>query len=666
MGNSKKCPLCKKTVYMTNGRYACEECGYIINDDSSTSESQYSTQYNPYAADASNSSKKVTYTTSSVNSTSYTEASSPKKSARGLKGIVIGIFIVAFAAPLLLTRVVGCVMFNQISEVFQEVDEMPMDEFEYDYDVEVDTEIVSVNMDDFWDNLYNDEDDDLDKQVLPYSDLYKAFVTEVFGKPYDTVTKEEYASITYLHQYYYEDKIEYAINDGEILVYVHDGTKYDYLDNDIRCFTGLKVLNIERAMFYNDDSLEGLGQIEEIWTGNSVEELLTLLDNPKNVKILGLCDSYDMKSLKGLENFSNVTSLYVMGSYLEDLTGLASLKKLKELTIENGNSISDFTDLSKIEYLEKLTISSNKIKNLSILKNMTGLVCLSICNTYITDISELSKFSDTLESLVLLDNYDLDDCSVISEMTNLKKLSLECGYYSDVPDFSKLSKLTSLYLYGAGDVTKVGEAKQLTELTLESCDLENLSAISGLKSVKKLKIARPNSYIEGLSELTSMTGIEILDLSNISIFGNIQDIFSLPALKQVYLNDSRFGMDVQKLPESGTLEYLNVNGANIEKYEVVHMEYYDYTNSEDIVMSENMDMFLKFPNLSELYVSDIGIESIEVFKNLKNLKLLDISKNSISELKPISELTKLEKVWCGENMIIDSDALPEKVEVIFE
>lgn len=686
-GKSKKCPLCKKNIYLTNGRYACETCGYIINETSgatlnensttgystntsSTQNSQntYGTGYNPYDTNTS----KTTYTTNTINTTYNTRATntSSKKSHNIAKAVIIGVFVVSFFVPMVLTHVVSCVAFKQFSDVYEDEEDIKVnvDDYEYDYEIDTDIEIESIDDDwynDWYDDWYESEESKA-KQVLPYSELYRAFATEVFGKPYDTVTPEEYASITYLHQYYYEDKIEYAINDGEIQVYTHDGTMYDYHDKDIRVFTGLKVLNLERESFYLEDSLDGLTELTEVWLGNTVKELSEMIDNPEKVEILGLCDSYDMTSLEGLEKFSNVTKLYIAGSYLEDLSGLSALTKLKELTIENGNSISNFTDLAKITYLEKLVISSNKLKNLSILENMTGLKELSLTNTYITDISKLSKYKDTLTKLELMDNYDLDDFSAISQLNNLETLSVELGYYSEVPDFSGMSKLTTLYMYGAQDITNLGKATNLTDLTLESCNMDNMSVLANLTKVKIFKLKRPNSFIEEFEGIPSMTAIETLDLSSVYLYANVEEIFSLPNLKTLLMNDSRICLDLSKLPENKTLQVLNLNNSTLEKMTIVPMEYYDYVDYEAIDLNENMNMFAKFPNIQELYVSNLGIESTEVFGQLKSLRMLDISNNSISELKSLAGLENLEKIWCGGNTIIDSDSLSENVEVIFE
>ncbi len=641
-GKSKKCPLCKKTVYLTNGRYACETCGYIINNQSGATLNTSNSTY-------TNGTAKGSYD-------SVSNKSSSKNTVKIIKGVIIGAFAVAFLVPMILIGVFNRVAFDQISGVLDNEEVISVDEDEYIFEIE------SFDYDN-WPNFNVSSDDE---QVLPYSELYRAFATEVFGKSYDTVTAEEYGSITYLHQYYYEDKIEYAINDGEIKVFVHDGTMYDYLDKDIRAFTGLKVLNLERESFYNDDSLEGLSQLTEVWTGNTPEELTTLIDNPEQIEVLGLCDSYYMTSLSGLENFPNVTRLYVMGSYLEDLTGLASLTNLTELTIENGNSISNFTDLAKLTYLEKLTISSNKLKNLSVLDNLTGLKEISLTNTYITDISVLSKYKDTLTKLELLNNYDLEDCSVVSQLTNLNSLSIEMGYYSQVPDFSKLSKLTSLYLDGAQDITNLGKATNLTELTLESCNMDNMSVLSELTKVKYFKLKSPNSFMEVFEGIPSMTSLETLDMSSVWFYANIEKVFSLPNLNTLIINDSRVCIDLEKMPENKSLQVLDMNGATLEKMVIIENEYYDYTDYEEISLKENMDMFLKFPNLQELYVADLEIESVEVLSNLKCLRILDISNNSVSALKPLSEIEDLERVWCGGNTIIDSDSLSENVEVIFE
>lgn len=109
-----------------------------------------------------------------------------------------------------------------------------------------------------------------------------------------------------------------------------------------------------------------------------------------------------------------------------------------------------------------------------------------------------------------------------------------------------------------------------------------------------------------------------------------------------------------------------MNNASINSYVEVQGEYYSYYDSEKVNISENTDMFLKFPNLQELYIADMGIKSVEFATGLKNIRKLDVSDNYISEIKPLASLEKLEYVWCGGNTLIDTDALSDKVKVLFE
>ena len=630
--------------------------------------SQYGSSYNPYASGTYTTNYTTNYTTGGVNSSPVVATYSPNnfssdsKSNDFLKTIIGLFYILALISPCILASIINKVAFGDI------LDEEDDGEYEYQYTTNY-YDDYNDDFDDYYDDWYDDwynDDTDADGQVLPYSDVYKAFAEEVFGKPYDEVTPEEYATVTYIHAYAYDDIIDYAINDGEIKSFTYSDGIYDYLDRDIKCFTGLKVLDVESDSFYLDNALEGLTELKEVWSGNSVGELANLLEKPENIEVLGISDSFNEDSLSGIESFVNVKKLYVNSNYVKSLDGLEALTKLEDLTILDGDNISNFTALCKINGLKKLYISSDKLMDLSIIENMTELEELSVLSSELTDISLLSNMKGTLKKLELTNVYKVEDYSIIDELINLEDLSLFCAYDAILPTLKNMNNLKKIYLYGADDISFIANATNLEEIDLKWCNFNDEFPLSNLQFVKYLKIDRPYSFPYDMNGVAAMKSLETLDISSLLMFGNAEAIFTLPNLKVLLAEDASFGIDLAKMTTNNSLEVVDFNDAYISKYVFVDQEYYDYYKEEEVDAAYLTNILGYFPNVKELYIKNFKLGDISFTKNLSKLEKLDITDNDVTQLKPLAELANLQCVWCVGNSIIDSDSLPEKVQLIFE
>ncbi len=173
-----------------------------------------------------------------------------------------------------------------------------------------------------------------------------------------------------------------------------------------------------------------------------------------------------LKTLAGLEHFSKLVTLTVNDNELFDLSPLAELDKLQNLTLGNltgggtGNLYTDLTPLS----------------------GLTGLRHLILNNCGILDVSALAPLTELTE-LYLSDNM-LQDVSALSGMTKLNTLSLN---YAGLSDISALSSLTSL-----------------TCLELEGNQIMDLSPLYGLKNLTTLYISHNAVTADQIRELQAM------------------------------------------------------------------------------------------------------------------------------------------------------------------
>lgn len=86
-----------------------------------------------------------------------------------------------------------------------------------------------------------------------------------------------------------------------------------------------------------------------------------------------------------------------------------------------------------------------------------------------------------------------------------------------------------------------------------------------------------------------------------------------------------------------------------------------------VVRIENLSELI---NLSELYLSENGIEIIEGLEKNTNLETLDLAKNRIKKIENVNQLRNMQEFWINDNQIDDWKCLDnlkdnEKLETVY-
>lgn len=106
--------------------------------------------------------------------------------------------------------------------------------------------------------------------------------------------------------------------------------------------------------------------------------------------------------------------------------------------------------------------------------------------------------------------------------------------------------------------------------------------------------------------------------------------------------------------ENKSLELLNMNYVKLKSL-VDNKWDYQANNENNINLGEHIEIFTKYPNLTELSLSENMINDIGFAQGLKELRVLDITDNYVTDLSPLSELENVEVVLCYENPITSKD-----------
>lgn len=130
--------------------------------------------------------------------------------------------------------------------------------------------------------------------------------------------------------------------------------------------------------------------------------LATKQEFVENVHSL-ICNNKGIVSLEGIEELTELKTLFVSFNQIQNVDPISSLNKLKALYI-NGNEITDISALSNLTQLAVLGIQRNNIMDISALNQIDSLKKLNLRNNSIQDFSALDNIQ--LESLSGKNNQD--------------------------------------------------------------------------------------------------------------------------------------------------------------------------------------------------------------------------------------------------------------------
>ncbi len=638
----EKCPLCSKKMRESNGRMVCPECGYYQVIDKNAASVSQANDFVPLQTPAGVSPGSNVPPSRGSNTPPQQPQMPPRMrpavtavSVHG-KGGGIGagsIALISIVAVLLLATV-GITIAAVISSTKTTVSSPAASQ-------EQETADYSANT----------------ARTIPESEFFCDLIQEIFGKDYTEISEQELSQITELSFYYDDDnnKCIYCIMaDGTENGYYVDGSYYiDYAD--LSCFPGLTALSIEYGSVSPED-LSGLENLSYLASELTIAELCEAVSHPEKLETLQLYSTIFMDSCDGIENFPHLTALTIDCAYIDDISALTSLTELEMLALDDCAHMTDFSPLYDMNSLEALSIDSSALKDIGFVKNMPGLYYLYIKNAEeLMSIEPLESCSGTMECLYLENTWKLSDFSVIEKLTGLTQLQLFVSYQDVLPSFAGLENLEYLSIHGAGDLRPLSDATGLNGLSLEDCNCEDLSVLSGMQNLEFLELLDMSGYFISLKPVTELPNLGYLDISGSTVYADAAPLLAIPTLQEFYMEDCNIGFLVENVSLNENLYLINMNNVTLSPIADPNA-YGSLQDEEPISLSEHMDLFSNFPNLTELYLAGNELTDLSfiVDDGLTALQALDITDNYITDLSPLSGLPDLYMVNCTDNPIADT------------
>lgn len=640
----EKCPICDVKMKQKNDRIVCPECGYYHRINSGGPASAAIPVYRKTTADT----PAEPVCRKAAADTSADKKASPARPLPDFKTISAGLprkaADPAKTSPISVISVITMVIAVGVS-VFSAVLSLLRSSFVQDASSHV---------------KYDMEETSVSARLLPESEFFQAVSSQMFEKDFSEITPDDLGSVTQLRLFYDADDrrcFSYVLSDGTDAAFYAPQDAYADMA-DLGCFRNVTSLTLEYGSAFSSD-LTALTELTDIASELSLSELEEGISCPEKIRSITIYHSLFMDSLDSAASFPNLASLSADCSYVKDISGLSSLPGLQELSIASGDYIEDFSPLYDLVALQSLSIDSKNLNDIGFVESMPHLAFLSIENAEsLQSIDALAACKDTLKCLYFDDTWELSDYSIVGQLTNLTDLGLFLSYDTPLPNLSGLSQLNALNLYGAGDISALSGAKNLSMLSLDSCNCEDLSVLSGMQNLTALSLCNMSGYYVSFEPVLSLPNLQWLDISGSTVYENAQPLLTIPTLTAFYMQDCCIGFDMTSIPVNESLSVLDMS--RVALYPLEDNGGYGWLqDKEELSLAQHTELFSSFPNLTELYLSGNGLNSLSFLEegSFDQLRILDISDNDITDLSPLSGLKSLYRINCENNPISNTAGL---------
>jgi hypothetical protein len=197
-----------------------------------------------------------------------------------------------------------------------------------------------------------------------------------------------------------------------------------------------------------------------------------------------------------------------------------------------------------------LDFDSTKLKDFSLLAELTALERIDAYSTEVTDLAPLAGLLGL--RIVWLHYTPVSDPSPLAGLAGLQTLQLGHTRIGDITSLAGLTGLQYLYLNGTqvSDLSGLAGLTGLQSLDLSGTQVSDLSVLAGLTGLQSLNLR--GTQVSDLSMLAGLTGLQSLDLRGTQV-SDVSALAGLTGLRRLYLDEGP-SIDVSPLANLRNLE----------------------------------------------------------------------------------------------------------------
>ncbi|MDP4280933.1 MAG: leucine-rich repeat domain-containing protein [Bacteroidota bacterium] len=288
------------------------------------------------------------------------------------------------------------------------------------------------------------------------------------------------------------------------------------------------------------------------------------------VDSISITGRVSLASLDPVKELSQLRSIDLASTSVNDLTPLADLMELRHINASNSAVLS-LDPLKNLKNLEWLNIENTKVKDLSTLAGITNLQLIYADNTRVSIDDANALLDQTPNVLVIFqtrENNDWWDNLSQEWKKDIEKISGITGKPGK-EQLQKIANLENLIIREDPDIVDlqpVVRFSRLRELECSDTRITDLSPVTRLPRLRTLKVSR--NPVSDLSSLSGMTGLKELDVSNTQV-ESLEAIQNLTGLETLKFSGTpvRNLKYLQKMTNLSTLEFYNTKISNLDVLE---------------------------------------------------------------------------------------------------
>lgn len=331
--------------------------------------------------------------------------------------------------------------------------------------------------------------------------------------------------------------------------------------------------------------------------------------------------------------FVNLEELYLENSSYYDLN-LDGLEKLHTLYFDGY--ISDIENAISPEQITELGLY-NVHFSASGLSAFTNIESLYLDSSMLSDINGISELPN-LKKLTIMDGDYIDDLSALYQATQLESLYIESNSLRDVNFLTKFDNLKELTIVGSKvlDFTPLAECTGLESLyLLENYETTDYEFVKGLTGLKEFGLMTSFNFDDSdMPDLSALSNVTKLYLGNFESFDNLKYMTNV---EELIIDDGGYGdfgssNSLLQLPNLRSLTLINgsISPEMLEQIaEVEGLEYLDFYSS---YLWSDISPIMNMPNLQELRLdyASFMLDTDNVAES-EHLRILDMSNAMISK-----------------------------------
>lgn len=359
---------------------------------------------------------------------------------------------------------------------------------------------------------------------------------------------------------------------------------------------------------------------------------------------------------------------------------LKGLVMMQTIDVSNIKTITSLDPLSELSELQTLNITGTNINDLTPLRNSNKLKVLKAANTRIDDLTPL-KYDIMIEELDVA-NTDVNNLSVLEILSNLEKLNVSHTQIATLEEVTNCPKMAFLYAEGThiNTLAPLTELEGIVSLNVSNTTINDLSPLTHFASLQSLKISQ--TRVTNLNALEEMKSLKELYCSNTSI-NDLTPLKNHRILSKIYCDNTR--INVQQASEFTkenpfTLVIYDTNALeqwwnNLPIYwkavfskqtsingEPTTEQLHEVINMTDLDLSGNPYMQDLLPvsrltNLVNLNISNTEITHLMPLAGMTNLEYINLEHTFVESLKSLSGMNRLKELNISNTPVSDLEPL---------